>query len=144
MSSERSVDLFAGLILVLSIIAIILLAALDFAGFYLPSYGERYSCLSCEYSTAVDLVAQWIILILLILQIIIALNDLLPNRFIDKDLSQIGLILAGLTITFFIIGLGSFGITYMEYDWWLLTGGYGVGIAGILNTILFFLKWRNK
>ena len=144
MSSERSVDLFAGLVLVLSIIAIILLAALDFAGFWLPSYGERYSCLTCEYSTPADMAAQWIILILLILQIIIALNDLLPNRFIDKDMSLIGLILGGLTITFFIIGLGSFGIAYMEYDWWLLTGGYGVGIAGIINTLLFFLKWRNQ
>lgn len=144
MSSERNVDVFAGLILVLSVIAIILLLTLDFAGFYLPSYGERYSCLGCEYYTPVDLAAQVIILILLILQIIIALNDLIPNRFIDKNLNQIGLILAGLTILFFIIGLSSFGIEYMDYDWWLMTGGYGVIIAGILNTILFFLKSKNK
>jgi len=144
MSSERNIDPFAVIILVLSVIGIILLAALDFAGFFYTGYGNRYSCLGCEYSTPVDLAAQVIILILLILQLIIALNDLLPNRFIEKDLNQIGMILAGLTILFFIIGIASFGIEYSEYEWWLETGGWGVIIAGTLNAILFYLKFRNQ
>ncbi len=144
MSSERNIDPFAVIILVLSFIGLILLAALDFAAFALNGSGTRWSCLTCEYSTPVDLAAQVIILILLILQIIIALNDLLPNRFIEKDLNQIGMILAGLTILFFIIGIASFGIAYSEYEWWLETGGWGVIIAGTLNAILFYLKFRNK
>ncbi|MFW9987774.1 MAG: hypothetical protein ACFFC3_03890 [Candidatus Odinarchaeota archaeon] len=144
MSIEKKIDPFAVIILVLSVIGLILLVALDFAGFYLSGYGNRYSCLGCEYSTSVDLVAQVIILILLIIQIIISLNDLLPNKFIEKDLSFIGMILAGLTILFFVIGIGSFGIEHIEDEWWLETGGWGVLIAGLLNTMLFFLKFRNK
>ncbi len=144
MSSERNIDPFAVIILVLSVIGIILLVALDFAGFYYSGYGNRYSCLGCEYYTIVDLAAQVIILILLILQIIIALNELLPNRFIEKDLSLFGMIFAGLTILFFIVGIASFGIVHIEDEWWIETGGWGVLIAGILNSILFFLKFRNK
>jgi hypothetical protein len=85
MSSDRKVDPFAALVLVISIIGIILLATQYFAGIYIGAY--RYSCLDCEYWTAGDLAAQIFILIFLIAQIPIALNDLLPKRFIDRDLS---------------------------------------------------------
>ncbi|MFX1571587.1 MAG: hypothetical protein ACFFB0_02480 [Promethearchaeota archaeon] len=144
MSTERKVDVFAALILVLSLIGLILLAALDFAAFYLPNYGTRYSCLGCEYSTSGDLAAQIIILILLIIQILIALNDLLPNKFIKKDLEKYGMFLAVATVLFAIIGISSFGAEYGDYDWWAAEGFWGSIIAGLLNTILFFLKYRNK
>jgi len=144
MSSERNIDPFAVMILVLSVIAIILLAALPFAGFYYSGYGNRFSCFDCEYSTAGDLAAQVVILLLLIAQIIIVFNDLLPNKFIDKDLDKFGLILAALTIVWVIIGLASWGVVREAYEWWPETGFYGSIIAGILNTVLFFLKSRNK
>ena len=143
MSSERKIDPFAVIILVLSIIGIILVATQYFASVYYMGY-YRHSCLDCEYATAGDLAAQVLILILLIVQIVIALNDLLPNRFIEKNLDQIGIILGGLTILFTIIGLGAFGIAYSEYEWWPETGFYGAIIAGILNFILFFLKYKNR
>jgi len=144
MSSEMKIDPFAALILVLSVVGIILIAAFSFAGFYLPSYGNRYSCLGCEYWTPGDLAAQIIMIILLIIQIVVALNDLLPKKFIEMDLEIFGILVAGLTILLAIIGIASFGITYEAYTWWPETGFYGGIIAGILNTILFFLKYKNK
>ena len=144
MSSERNIDFFAGLILILSIIALIMLLIGPFAGFYYTGYGNRYSCLGCEYYTDVDLTSQIIILILLILQIVISLNELLPNRFISKDMTLIGLILAISTFSFALIGLISFGVYYSEFDWWADLGFYGTLVGGLLNAILFFLKKRNQ
>lgn len=144
MSSEMKIDPFAALILVLSVIGIILIAAFTFAGFYYPGYGNRYSCFDCEYWTPGDLAAQIIMIILLVIQIIIALNDLLPKKFIEMDLEIFGILLAGLTILLAIIGIASFGIAYDAFTWWPETGFYGGIIAGILNTILFFLKYKNK
>jgi len=144
MSSETKVDPFAALILVLSIIGIILIAAFSFAGFDLPSYGSRYSCLDCEYTTDGDLAAQVVMLILLISQVVVVLNDLVPKRFIKIDLNKLGIILAFFTIIFAIIRLAAFGGEYSEYEWWPETGFYGGIIAGLLNTILFFLKSRNR
>ena len=146
MSSERNIDPFAALILVISIIGLILLAAFEFAGFYHTGVGEnRWSCLGCEYWTAGDLVAQIIMLLLLIVQIVIAINDLIPKRFIEKDLTKYGIGLAGLTILMAIIGIASFGGSYDPlYNWWPGTGFYGSIIAGIINTILFYLKYRNR
>ena len=83
-------------------------------------------------------------LILLIIQIVVVLNELLPKKFIEKDLDIYGILLAGFTILFAIIGIVSFGIAYDAYSWWPETGFYGGIIAGILNTILFFLKYKNK
>ena len=144
MSSERNVELFSGLILILSIIALVMLFIGPFAGFYLGAGNYRYSCLDCEYSTTLDYISQIIIIILFIIQIVIALNELLPNKFISKDLTQIGLYLAILTFSFTIIGLISFGATYSEYEWWPDLGFYGSVVGGLLNTILFYLKKRNK
>ncbi len=144
MSSERNVNVFAALILVLSIIGIILLATQWFAGFYYTGYGNRYSCFDCDYWTPADLTAQILMLIFLIAQIVIIINDLLPKKFIHRDLDKFGLLLAGCTVLLAIIGLASFGIYYDAYDWWPDTGFYGSIIAGILNTILFFLKSKNK
>jgi len=83
-------------------------------------------------------------LILLIVQIIVALNDLLPKRFIQRDLTIYGMGLAGLTILMTIIGIASFGIEYEAVEWWPDTGFYGAIIAGIINTTLFYLKYRNR
>ena len=144
MSSEKTIDPFAVLILVLSILGIVLLAPFEFAAFYLGAGNYRYSCLTCEYATPVDLAAQIFIIVLLIIQIIISLNELLPNRFIEKDLDKIGMVLAGLTFLFAIIGIASFGAAYSAYDWWPELGFYSSIVAGILNVLLFFLKDRNK
>ncbi len=148
MADDRNIDPFAVIILVASIVGIILLMATAFAGFYSGMY-NYYSCIfGCEYYTGGDLAAQWIVVILLIVQIVVALNDLLPNRFISIDkLELIGMILAGATLLFAFIGLGIFGITYGfigDREWWAETGFYGVAIAGVINIILFLLKFKNK
>ncbi len=144
MSEERNIDPFSLMILILSIIAIITEIIGPFASFYYSGYGERYSCLDCEYSTLVDLILQYLILILFVIQIIIALNELLPNKFIPKDITKYGMHLAILTWIFAIIGLASFGITYGVYEWWPELGFYGTVVGGVLNTILFFLYQKNK
>lgn len=144
MSSERKVDPFAAIILVISIIGIILLATQYFASFYLGGGQYRHSCLDCEYATGGDLAALIIILILLILQIVVALNDLIPKRFINIDLDKWGMVLGGLTIFWVIVGIASFGIAYALYEWWPDTSFYSSIIAGIINTVLFYLKFKNK
>jgi hypothetical protein len=142
--SENKVDPLAALILVLSIIGIILIAPFYFAGFYLGGGNYRYSCLDCEYYTTGDLIAQVFMIILFIIQAVVALNDLVPNRFINTDLAKYGMGLAALTMLFAIIGIASFGAEYSEYEWWPETGFYGGIVGGLLNTILFFLKYRNQ
>jgi len=144
MSEERNIDPFSLLILVLSIIAIVTEIIGPFAGLFLGGSNYGYSCLDCVYSTPVDLILQYIILILLVIQIIIALNELLPNKFIPLDVTKYGMYLAILTWIFAIIGLASFGITYSAYEWWPELGFYGTVVGGVLNTILFFLQQRNK
>jgi hypothetical protein len=54
------------------------------------------------------------------------------------------MILGALTMLFAIIGIASFGAEYSEYEWWPEIGFYGGIVSGLLNTILFFLKYRNK
>ena len=122
MSTERKIDIFSALILTLSIIALIMVIIGPFAGFFNFGYGYNYySCLYCDYWTTVDLIAQIFIIILLILQFLLALNELIPKRFISMDLTLIGIIIAGLTWTLALIGLISFGISYglfNGFDWW--------------------------
>jgi len=144
MSSERKIDPFAALILVISLIVIIVMAISNFMGFNLGFYGARYSCLTCEYYTAGDLAMQILAIIFFIIQLIIALNELLPNPLIKKDLVLLGLGLAALTIIVVIIGAGIFIVTYSDYDSWPETGFYFGLIGGIINAILFFLKYKNK
>jgi len=144
MSTEKKIDPFAALILVISLIAIIVMSFAYFMGLYYPGYGNRYSCLSCGYTTAGDLAAQIFVILLFIIQIIIALNDLLPNPFIKKDIGLLGLVLAVLTILIVIVGAAIFIVTYLDYDTWPETGFYFGLIAGIINAILFFLKYKNK
>jgi hypothetical protein len=145
MSSERKINPFSALILVISLLGIILLLIGPFAGFYLTSVAEnRYSCFDCGYTTLGDLFAQIMILILLILQIIVMLNDLLPKKFIDQDLDKFGLLIAFFTVIFAIIGIASFGIAYAEYEWWPELGFYAGIIAGLLNLILMILKIKSK
>jgi Na+-transporting NADH:ubiquinone oxidoreductase subunit NqrE len=142
MSSVKTINLYFALILVVSIVGILLITIGSFAAFYLMGYGSgyRYSCLTCEYSTPVDLAAQIVILILLVIQIIIAVNELLPNKFISMELARYGIIIALLTLIFAIIGGISFGVTYSEFEWWFETGFYGGVACGIINMILFFLE----
>ncbi len=144
MSEERNIDPFLLFILILSVIAIILEIIGPFAGFYLGGYGNRYSCLGCGYSTGVDLALQIIVLILFVIQIVIALNELLPNKFIPMDVIKYGMYIAITSIAFTVIGLAAFGIAYSWYEWWPELGFYGLVIGGVLNTILFFLRQRNK
>ena len=144
MSNERNIDPLSALILILSIVGILMLTIGDFGNFYYPGYGYRYSCLSCEYSTIGDLIAQIFILILLIIQVVIALNDLLPQRFVSMDLTKYGIIIAALTLVFAIIGGVFFAIAYEEYEWAFGIGFYGGAVGGILNLILFYLKQKNQ
>ncbi|MFX1304940.1 MAG: hypothetical protein ACFE9X_16415 [Promethearchaeota archaeon] len=143
MSEKRTPDIFAAVILVASIVGIILVATQWFASLWSGAY-YYHSCLDCAYATGGDLAAQIIILILLIVQIIVALNDLLPKRFIQRDLFIYGMGLAGLTVLMTIIGLISFGVVYEAFEWWPDTGFYGAIIVGIINTVLFYLKYRNR
>ena len=144
MSSERNIDMFSGLVLILSIIALIMLIIGPFGWLYIGSGNYRYSCLDCEYSSIGDLSAQYFILILLILQIIIAINDLLPNKFISRDMTLFGLLIAVMIFGFSLIGLISFGVTYSYYEWGVDIGFYGPVVGGLINTLLYFLKNKNK
>lgn len=143
MPSERKLDAFGIAIIIISVTGIILLLVTPFAGFWLPAYGNRYSCFGCSYSTGADLASQAIILILLIVQLVLGINELVPKRFINFDkLELIGMILASVTILFAIIGLGAFGIYYAGFDWWPETSWYSSFIVGILNTILYILRLK--
>jgi hypothetical protein len=148
MSSERKVDPFAIIIIIISLIGIILIAASYFAGFYLSGYGYRYSCLSgCGYTTGGDLAAQVFMILLLLAQIILAINELLPNKFFSfEKMDIIRLILSSSTILFALIGIGVFGITYGfigGFDWWPEAGFYGGFAAGIINSIFYILRFKN-
>ena len=143
-SAERNIDLFSGLVLILSIIALVMLLIGPFGYLDIGGGTYRYSCLSCEYSTIGDYTSQIFILILLILQIIIAVNELLPNKFISRDMTQFGLLSALMVFGFSLIGLISFGVTYDAYYWGVDIGFYGPIVAGLINTILFYLKHKNK
>jgi hypothetical protein len=144
MSEERKIDIFSGLVLIISIIAMVMVFIGPFAEFYLGGGNYRRSCLDCEYSTVMDYISQILIIVFLILQIVIALNELLPNKFISKDMTKVGLSLAVLTFVFALIGLTSFGIEYAYYEWWPELGFYGSIVGGLINTVLFFLKQKNK
>lgn len=144
MSSERNIDMFSGLVLLLSFIALIMVIIGPFAYAWIGGNTYYYSCLDCENSTIGDYFSQIVIIILLILQIVISINEFLPNKFIKKDTTKYGLYLAGLTLIFTIIATTSFGIGYIAYDWWPDIGFYGPLVAGILNTLFFYFKLKNK
>ncbi|UCC20973.1 MAG: hypothetical protein JSV62_06735 [Promethearchaeota archaeon] len=143
MSSERKIDPFAAIILVTSIVGIILVATQWFASLWTGAY-YYHSCLDCENATPGDLTSQILILVFFVCQIVVSLNDLLPKRFIQRDLALYGLILAGFTVLFAIIGIVLFGTYWDAYEWWPDTGFYGAIIPGIINIILFFLKFKNR
>ena len=144
MMSERNIDIFSGLVLILSLIALIMLSIGDFGWIYIGGGNYRFSCLTCEYSTIGDLTSQIFILILLVLQIVISINDLLPKRFIARDMTLFGLISALMIFGFSLIGLISFGVTYSYYEWGVDIGFYGPVVAGLINSILYILKLKNK
>ena len=145
MSEEKRIDAFAIIILIISLVGLILMLTTDFAGTYIGAY--RYSCLTgCEYWTGVDLTMQIFMVILLITQIVWSINELLPNKFLPfKNLDLIGLILAASTALFAVIGIGSFGVYYGllgGYDWWAEAGFYGGFLAGIINAVFYFLRFK--
>ncbi|MDX1798371.1 MAG: hypothetical protein R3255_06955 [Candidatus Lokiarchaeia archaeon] len=147
MSEERRIDAFAIIILIISLVGLILMFATDFTGFYYGGYGVRYSCLTgCEYSTPTDLTMQIFMVILLIAQIVWSINELLPEKFLPfKNLNLIGLILAASTALFAVIGIAAFGITWGllgGYDWWAEAGFYGGFLAGIINAVFYFLRFK--
>ena len=116
-----------------------------FAGFWLPFYAEeRYSCLFCEYGTFVDITSMVLILLLIIGQIFVVLNEILPKQIIEKDLTLFGLLFAIGTIIFTIIGLIGFGVAYSEYEWWPEAGFYAGIITGLFNGFLFTVKFKQK
>ena len=143
MSTQKNIDPFSTLILFISILAIILEIIGPFAGFYLGSGYYRYSCFDCEYSTVGDYILQILSLIIFIIQFIIVLNDLMPTKFIKRNLIKYGILLSIITIVFAIAGLASFGIAYSAYEWWPELGFYAIIIGGLLNTIFFYLKQKN-
>ena len=75
---------------------------------------------------------------------IVALNDLLPKRFIDIELSLVGMLLALVVIVAIVGGMLTFIAYYADYEAWPETGFYTGIIGGIVNIILFYLKYRNK
>ncbi|MFX1243225.1 MAG: hypothetical protein ACFFA7_18415 [Promethearchaeota archaeon] len=146
MSEERRIDAFAIIILIISLVGLILMFVTDFAGAYDLSY-NIYSCLTgCENWTGVDLTMQIFMVILLIAQIVWSINELLPEKFLPfKKLNLIGLIFAASTALFAVIGIGSFGIYYglfYGYDWWAEAGFYGGFLAGIINAVFYFLRFK--
>jgi len=137
-------DPYSVIIFVLSLIGLVLVASTNFAGFWLENYytGSRYSCLTCEYSTEVDRAAIILVILLLLVQIAISLNDLLPNKFLPENISRLGIFLAASTLLLTIIGGVAFSVSYSEYDSWLETGFYAGALAGLINSVLFFLKGK--
>jgi len=137
-------DPYSVIIFVLSLIGLVLVASTNFAGFWLENYytGSRYSCLTCEYSTEADRAAIILVILLLLGQIAISLNDLLPNKFLPENVTRLGIFFAASTLLLTIIGGVAFFISYSEYDVWLETGFYTGALAGLINSILFFLKGK--
>jgi hypothetical protein len=152
MSEQRKIDFFSAIVLILSFIALVMLLIGPFGSLYTGYSWNGNSCLYCfGYSTVVDYIMQVLILILLILQIAMAINNLLPKSFIPEDspaaflrTSMFGIISSILIWSFAIIGLISFGVTYDYTDWWMDIGFYGPVVAGIINMILYILKHLNK
>jgi hypothetical protein len=148
MSEERKIDAFAIIILIISLVGLILILVTDFAGFYLTAVGNRYTCLiGCDYATGGDIAAQVFMILLLIAQMVWSINELLPEKFIRiEKMNLIGLILSSLTVLFAVIGIGAFGITYGfigGYNWWAEPGFYGGFVAGIINSVFYFLRFKN-
>jgi hypothetical protein len=152
LSEERKIDYFSAIVLILSIIALVMLLIGPFGGLDIPLYSwNGFSCLYCEYSTILDYIMQVFIVILLILQIVMTINNLLPQPFIREDspvgflgTSMFGIISSILIWGFAIIGLISFGVTYEYTDWWMDIGFYGPLVAGLISMILYILKHLNK
>jgi protein-S-isoprenylcysteine O-methyltransferase Ste14 len=130
----------------ISLIGIILLLTTEFAGFYLTGYysGYRYSCLTCDYATPGDRIAIISGILLLSIQLVIAINAILPTPFLKKDLMGIIFVFGILTIVVMIIGLIAFAITYGEFEWWVETGFWGGVGAGLINTVLGLLIKKSR
>lgn len=143
-SSFGKLDPYSVIIFVLSLIGLVLVASTNFAGFWLENYytGSRYSCLTCEYSTEVDRAAIVLNILLLLGQIAISLNDLMPSKFLPENISRLGIFLAASTLLLTIIGGAAFSISYSEYDSWFETGFYAGALAGLINSVLFLLKGK--
>ncbi len=139
---------FSMIILVFSFIGFILVTFTPFAGLYLTGYysGYRYSCLTCEYATAVDRIAIILAMLLLLGQMAISFNELWPDtilsQFLPANFARWGIFLAIFTLIITLIGGAAFMASYSYYETWFEPGFYGAAIVGLLNSILFFLKGR--
>ena len=147
-SGFASARIFSLLILVLSFIGFILVTFTPFAGLYLTGYysGYRYSCLTCEYATAVDRTAIILAMLLLLGQMAISFNEFWPDtilsQFLPADFSRWGVFFAIFTLVITLIGGAVFMSTYSYYETWFEPGFYGGAVVGLLNSVLFFLKDR--
>jgi hypothetical protein len=147
MDTPEKKQVFSLTILGLSFIAIILLLTTDFGGFWLTGYytGERYSCLFCEYGSFFDKIIIVLLIILLAGQGAIALNSVLPKKFLQQKLEILGMISAGATVFLTIVGGIAIAIEFGDYwEWWLGTAFYTGLIAGIVNFGLYFLLHKNR
>lgn len=125
------------LVLVLSATGGIMLLASSFGGLYYNDgyiQGERYACLGCDYNASFTIAAILGGGIPLLACAVIAVNELLPARFIKPDLTMLAIILAFVATGLVIAGGIDFGVIYDSYsyasDWWLDAGFYGGVIAG--------------
>ena len=137
---------FSVVIFVVSLIGFFFVAFTDFGGLYITGYysGYRYSCLVCEYSTLIDWFAIVLATLLLLGQMLIGLNDLLQNKFLPETFTRHGFNFAISTLIVILIGGAAFAIAYSDYEWWFESGFYGGAIAGLINSVLFFLKDKAK
>ncbi len=139
--------IFTILVAIFSLVGIILLFADYFGGFWYGYYSSaRYSCLSgCEYYTPGDLAAQILGVILLALEMLFAINNLIPKPFLKKLIGMKVILLLGLlTVIMMTVGAITFGVTYAVTEVWFGAGFYGGLFAGILITVLAILSLRLK
>ena len=107
----------------------------EFSNFFSNSY---------LFFTFVDIASIVLILLLIIGQIFVVLNEILPKQLINNDLTLLGLLFAIGTIIFTVIGLIGFGVAYSEYEWWPEAGFYAGIITGLINGFLFTVKFYKK
>ena len=144
-STATTANPYTIVILVFSILGFLSLVFFDFGGIYIYGYysGYRSICFLCEYSTGLVDLAIFLAGLLLLGQILISLNELVTEKFLPEALSEKGFLLAISTLVIIIFGGLVLLVGYSEYDWWFETGFYGGFVAGLVNSILFYLKEKS-
>ena len=144
-STITTTNPYSIVILVFSILGVLSLVFFDFGGIYISGYysGYRSICLLCEYSTGLVDLTIILATLLLIGQFLISLNDLVTEKFLPEVLPKRGFLLAIATLIMIIFGGLVLLVGYSEYEWWFETGFYGGFVAGLVNSILFYLKEKS-